>query len=579
MAGHGQLYATQVAPLVACDRLEQAEPILRLLVQARSRLPEVYRDLAELERRRGRHGEAHQWQEHWLSLPAGSVEHLWQQACAAEELGRADLALERHRQLLRLDPNHQQCLSRAVNLLLPAAGWAEALPLLQRLLEQQPHQATHLADAAFCALELHKPGKAKLYAQQCLDQPAQATTAAALQQVRAVSRAVLARLLQKEGEEGRARAMAEQALAEACEPWPVSRLLAQLFLEQQVLPEAAELLDRALEQEPQAPELHLQLAELLLLRGELQRGFQEWEWRHARGQGQSWSHGGRSEPLPRWAGPDTAGPLALVAEGSLGDTLLFSRYAGWIQSQLQQPLVLYVQPPLLQLLRGSLQPMLAVEPISQLAAQRQGAMLPLLSAPAQFGTCQEHPELAQPHLRAEPQLLEHWQQRLQRQGEELLIGINWHGSALQAVSERHRSDIPLRQFEPLAQLPGVRLVALQKGIGSEELEDCHFGDRFVACQSEVSRELRLEHMAAVMAQCDWIVSDDSGPAHLAGNLGIPSLVLLPERINWRWSSSQGRSPWYPHSWLLRRQPGQGWQELMEQACARILANPSPRSAV
>ena len=122
----------------------------------------------------------------------------------------------------------------------------------------------------------------------------------------------------------------------------------------------------------------------------------------------------------------------------------------------------------------------------------------------------------------------------------------------------------------------MRLLSFQKGIGSEELDNCPFKERFVNCQPMVNRELRLEHMAAVMNQCDWVVSDDSGPAHLAGNLGIPSLVLLPERINWRWASHHGRSPWYPNSRLLRQQQGRGWQELMQQVCQEITANPRPR---
>ena len=570
---HRLLYAAQVAPLIARDQLDEAEPILRLLVQARSQLPEVYRDLAELERRRGHHGDAKQLQEYWLRLPADSVVHLWHQATIADNLGLLDLALERYQQLLQLDPQHQGALERASALLLRAAKWAEAQSLLNCLLEQNQSHLLHLSDAAFCSLMLHKKTRARHYANLCLGESLLHSANPDYRDAQAVSRAVIARLHQFAGEETAALAMAEQALEESTAAWPVSYILAPLFLSQQILPKAAELLEAALLVLPTSSELHLLKADLLLLSGELQQGFQEFEWRHE--VAKPFSKYG----LHSWKDSHSEGPIILLAEGSLGDTLLFSRYACWIQKQTQKAVVLYVQPPLQRLLSGSIQPCASVLPYEQLAAQRQGSLLPLLSAPALFGTCQEHLELSLPHLHADPKLIEYWRQQLNLQDDDLLIGINWHGSALHALSEGHRSDIPLELFAPLAELFGARLVAFQKGIGSEELDDCTFEKHFVNCQSIVSRELRLEHMAALMALCDWVVSDDSGPAHLAGNLGIPSLVLLPERINWRWTSINERSPWYPNSRLLRQQPGKGWQELMEQACLEITANPKPRRCV
>lgn len=566
---HRHLYSSQVAPLAAQYRLEEAEPILRLLLQARSQLPEVYRDLAELARRRGCLADAHRWQSRWLSLPAEDVEQLWHQACAAEQQGSVDLALERYLQLLQLDPQHLGALERAVALQLRPGHWTKALPLLEKLLEQQPDHPSHLADSAFCALMLSKSTQAEVYARRCLDASNCSLVSAELRQVQAISLAVLARLLQLAGDDMAALQLAERALADANGPWPISCILAPLYLNQQLLPKASEIIEEALQIQPESAQLHILKAELLLLTGKLQHGFRELQWR-----GTKAIHG-HQYTLPRWQSPQSEGPIILVAETSLGDTLLFSRYASWIQTQTQREVVLYVQPPLLDLLRCSLGPLVSVLPHRQLVAQRQEYLLPLLSAPEHFGTCQEHVELTKPHLCADPELVASWKQQLACHEDELLIGINWHGSALHALSEGHRSDIPLHLFEPLSDLPGVRLVAFQKGIGSEQLDDCSFRGRFINSQSMVSRELRLEHMAAVMQLCDWVVSDDSGPAHLAGNLGIPSVVLLPERINWRWASTHESSPWYPNSRLLRQQPGKGWPELIEQACQHITAHRLP----
>ena len=73
-----------------------------------------------------------------------------------------------------------------------------------------------------------------------------------------------------------------------------------------------------------------------------------------------------------------------------------------------------------------------------------------------------------PYLFADPGLVEHWRGELGRhrrlQDRHRLAGQPEHRS------DRARS-IPLSCFEPLAGLPGVQLVSLQKGAGVEQLQE------------------------------------------------------------------------------------------------------------
>ena len=61
-----------------------------------------------------------------------------------------------------------------------------------------------------------------------------------------------------------------------------------------------------------------------------------------------------------------------------------------------------------------------------------------------------------------------WRDRIGTHGRR--IGIAWQGNPA-AAAERGRS-IPLREFLPLAQVPGVRLISLQKHHGLEQLASC-----------------------------------------------------------------------------------------------------------
>ncbi len=71
-----------------------------------------------------------------------------------------------------------------------------------------------------------------------------------------------------------------------------------------------------------------------------------------------------------------------------------------------------------------------------------------------------------PYLTADPDLVDSWRERL-KSTPGYRIGIAWQGSAM-FHADRQRS-IPLAAFAPLAAVPGVRLISLQKGDGSDQI--------------------------------------------------------------------------------------------------------------
>jgi len=564
---HRKIYNLHVKPLALIGKLKEAEPILLLLVQAQTTLAEVYRDLAQLELQRNNPKQAKEFQNHWLELDSSSAEILCQQAQDAQLLQRNDLALDRYLKLLLLNPLHTSALEESALLQLKNERWTEALALLNRRMELPKFENLYFSLAAFASVEINNAVTAASFAQSCLDNsninPYIHNDDSNDLLANAISLAVLSRLDQEKGLENQALEHGQQALQLAGGQWPVDRILTKVYLAQQKLFDVSLTLEPAIRHEPNSVILHLQKAELLWHKGEeIWQGFEEFEWRNKLPK----SIGNELvNDLPRFSCTQTDEPIALYCDGRMGDTFLFLRYAFWMKNVHNLRTILYVQQPLIKLLRHNLSPCIPVKNLQERHLQTKGSYLPLLSAPAIFGTFKEHPELNSACIKADPTLMAHWRELLEIQPGEKLIGINWHGSALLALSERHVSDIPLRLFSPLTELTGVKFVALQRGTGSHELKNCDFQTKFVACQKNVSNEIRLEHIAAIISLCDWIVADDSGPAHLAGCLGVPSFVLLPERCNWRWASLSNTSPWYPNTRLLRCKPGQGWQLLIEQA--------------
>jgi hypothetical protein len=118
-------------------------------------------------------------------------------------------------------------------------------------------------------------------------------------------------------------------------------------------------------------------------------------------------------------------------------------------------------------------------------------------------------------------------------------------------------------LEPLARLPGLSLVALQKGPGLEQLRNVSIADRIVElCADFDSGADAFLDTAAVMEGLDLVITTDTSIAHLAGALGRPTWTALALSPEWRWLLARGDSPWYPGMRLFRQTTDGDWSTVV-----------------
>jgi hypothetical protein len=249
----------------------------------------------------------------------------------------------------------------------------------------------------------------------------------------------------------------------------------------------------------------------------------------------------------------------LHAEGGLGDTIQFIRFASVVK-QYGGTVVVECQKPLLRLLEGC-------SGIDQLVGRGDDipafdTRAPLMSLPAILKTSLDTIPTRIPYLLLKPAILQHWQERL-TELEGFKIGINWQGKP-SFRDDRFRS-MPLRCFAPLAQIPGIRLISLQKGLGTEQLAEVR--DLFPV--TDLAAELDQQSgpfvdTAAVMKNLDLVITSDTATAHLAGALGVPVWVALSFAAEWRWLLDRSDSPWYPTMRLFRQRELGNWQSVFEE---------------
>jgi hypothetical protein len=141
----------------------------------------------------------------------------------------------------------------------------------------------------------------------------------------------------------------------------------------------------------------------------------------------------------------------------------------------------------------------------------------------------------------------------------LIIGLNWRGNNQPGADNDYRA-IPLELLKPLSVLDNIIFVSLQKGLGSEELLDCSFRDKFVSCQDEISMNLDFVQESGVILNCDLVLTTDTSVVHLAGGLGVKTWLLLTKACDWRWCSDKTglSSQWYSDIKTFRQTNSGDW---------------------
>jgi tetratricopeptide (TPR) repeat protein len=314
--------------------------------------------------------------------------------------------------------------------------------------------------------------------------------------------------------------------------------------------EAMAAYNKALTLDPKLAEAHLGRGWLNLLRGDWAAGFPDYEYREKVGEPAF-----AALPQPRWDGAPLAGErLVLVTEQGLGDTIQFSRFAPLLAARGFDVTILTrkAMAPLLSTLKG-----VTIETDDdKVAKEPKVRWVPLLSVPGILGITQETVPAAVPYLAAEPARIEAWRARLGDGG--FKVGINWG------------RDIPLASFAPLAALPGVQLISLQKGAAAAQIGQVPFGNKIVTLDTDPDADADFFlDTAALMMSLDLVVTCDTSVTHLAGALARPVFTAVPIINDWRWLLGREDSPWYPTLRIFREGATGGWDAVFARIAEAV----------
>ncbi|OIR00358.1 beta-barrel assembly-enhancing protease [mine drainage metagenome] len=532
--------------LQGLNRAAEAERALRDALAQNPALAEAENSLGCLLLEQNRLEEAEAAFRRAAALAPGLADPANNLGNALRKAGRLAEAAQAFRLAAALAPDHPQPLSNLAACLLELGDRAGSIAACQTLLERHPeHDAARNCLGNALLLE-GRLDEAEAAFRQAEDSAEAGVNLAGLlydlerfDEATETARAVIAR---------------HPAFAPAC------NTLGNALLALGRLEDAEAAFRRGLDLAPKDAQMALNFAAVLLKQGRFREGWATYEARRLLP---------RLPPpwlpadLPPWTGAPLDKPLLVHAEQGLGDCLQFCRYAPALAERAGLEVVLQVPPELTRLLGGLSGDRVRVvgrnAPLPACAAH-----LPLMSLPGLM------PDsfLPEPYLTADAGAVAAWRRRLAATPGRK-VGLVWAGdprpfSKIAHLLDRRRS-MRREQLAPLAALPGLCLISLQKGAAAAQR-----GLELLDWTAELHD---MADTAALVAALDLVISVDTAVAHLAGALGKPVWLLSRFDGCWRWQQGRDDSPWYPSLRLFRQSRHGDWAGVVQRVAEALAETP------
>tara|TARA_Y100001960_G_C14778987_1_gene885240 strand:+ start:3295 stop:4722 length:1428 start_codon:yes stop_codon:yes gene_type:complete len=315
--------------------------------------------------------------------------------------------------------------------------------------------------------------------------------------------------------------------------------------------QAKESYQACIETYPEYIAAHINLGMCYLLTGEYEKGWEEYEWRLKLPE-ENHSHEFKK---PQWQGESLEGKrLLIICEQGFGDTIQFIRFAEQLA------------------LGGAKITIMAPDELISLLSQQKGVekvisykeSLPdydfytyMLSIPKVIEWKPKTFEQRFPYLQVENK------QPTFLSKDKINIGLVTQ-TRKETGDEKSRS-IDIEKFKGVFDKQKHHVISLDYFSNQQDNEN--------EITNVVPQIKDFSDTANIIQNLDLVISVDTVVAHIAGSLGIKTLLCLPAVPGWRWDLNYSKTtPWYSSLELFRQPIHNDWDTVINEIKVEINKN-------
>lgn len=148
--------------------------------------------------------------------------------------------------------------------------------------------------------------------------------------------------------------------------------------------------------------------------------------------------------------------------------------------------------------------------------------------------------------------------------DKLKVGICWEAGGIGWREQLNRT-LNVTFFEPFFAVKDTQIYSLQVNPALQNYKDYK---EIIDIGSDFND---FDDTAAALKNLDVLVTIDTSVAHLAGALGVKTLLLLPYCTDWRWFNDTKTTNWYKSVTIFKQKPQESWQVVINQITQELEA--------
>ena len=321
---------------------------------------------------------------------------------------------------------------------------------------------------------------------------------------------------------------------------------------------AAEFYKKAIQQNPNFVETHLNYSTILLTMENFQDGFEEYEWRKKSKIFQDYlNYSNLKIKTPIWNGEDLKNKTILIfAEQGIGDLFQFSRYLFQLREKFNCTVVLRLKHNLSHLFDQK-----KIKVISEKdSIPSHDYHNHLMSLPGIFYKKNKKFPKNRNFIQFDKKNFLKWENYF-KSFKGVKVAINADSTLRTNATGQLQRMIPIETFKTLTELKNINFFIIQRDFQKNNLNIINQFKNVNYFETLDKTVNPFEDTIGIIKNMDLIITADTSIAHLSATLEKKTWIALPFICDWRWFLSQEKSIWYEHVNLYRQKINGNWYEV------------------